>query len=152
MHEVGARAKPRLYRVGSGLRTDLGRQLGWHAVPTLPRLNESSQPFGWFLRLYSILETLYSRTLNFPGGGEGIDCATLGADAPILRIACSPIRAHRTQAFSSLQSFLAEGKGLVRFAQGIAPLPSATPISARQTPCSVDPLRGFSSLRRNMPM
>ena len=111
MHEVGARAKPRLYRVGSGLRTDLGRQLGWHAVPTLPRLNESSQPFGWFLRLYSILETLYSRTLNFPGGGEGIDCATLGADAPILRIACSPIRAHRTQAFSSLQSFLAEGKG-----------------------------------------
>ena len=46
-----------------------------------------------------------------------------------------------------LNSFLAEGKGLVRFAQGKAPLPLATPISARQAPCSVDPLRGFSSLR-----
>jgi hypothetical protein len=105
-------ALPRLHRVGSGLRTDLGgrssiagrrgdlrsaangrdavaplpeRQLGWHAVPTLP------------------------------------------------------IRAHRTQGFSSLLKILAEGKGLVRFAQGIAPLPLATPISARQTPCSVDP-------------
>ena len=47
----------------------------------------------------------------FPGGGEGIGGATLGADAPILRIACSPMRAHRTQGFSSLQSNLAEGKG-----------------------------------------
>ncbi len=38
---------------------------------------------------------------------------------------------------------------MVRSAQGFAPLPPATPISARRSPCSVDPLRGFSSLRQS---
>ena len=33
----------RLYRVGSGLRTDLGRQLGPHVVRSLPR----AQEFTW---------------------------------------------------------------------------------------------------------
>jgi hypothetical protein len=47
----------------------------------------------------------------------------------------------------SLKLILAEGKGLARSAQDSAPPPSAAPISARLTPCSVDPLRGFSSLR-----
>jgi len=36
-----------------------------------------------------------------PGGGEGIDSASLQGFAPILRIVCSLI-AHRTQGFSSL--------------------------------------------------
>jgi hypothetical protein len=59
--------------------------------------DRASHPFGRLEALYSILETPYSRALKFPGGGEGIGCASLRDCVPILRIACSPMRAHRTQ-------------------------------------------------------
>jgi hypothetical protein len=64
------------------------RQLGWHAVPTLP---------------VSPLLVPTCPLEKYPGGGEGIGCAMLRDFVPILRIACSPMWAHRTQWFSSLR-------------------------------------------------
>ena len=55
-------------RYASGLHPDPADRL--FAPEGSPNLG--SHPFGWHERLYSILETLYSSTLKFPGGGEGI--------------------------------------------------------------------------------
>ena len=57
-----------LVRYASGLCPDPADRL--FAPEGSPNLG--SHPFGWHERLYSILETLYSSTLKYPGGGEGI--------------------------------------------------------------------------------
>ena len=59
----------RLYRVGSGLRTDLGRQLGWHAVPTLPNKK------GGRVAAFFTLGQLINRLARQREGGEFADFA-----------------------------------------------------------------------------
>jgi len=72
-------------RYASGLHPDPADRL--FAPEGSPNLG--SHPFGWHERLYSILETLYSSTLKFPGGGEGIGSLRSG----LRPVTCgSPVR------------------------------------------------------------
>ena len=58
--------------------------------------NRGSHPFGWLYRPRVTVTRAHVSPRKYPGGGEGIGCATLRDYVPILRIACSPLRAHRT--------------------------------------------------------